>query len=248
MAEQLREVEKNDVDIAELFKWNKEVEIEDAVSGLKVKFYMRLLGDADLGKARVFAYRKSAELRRKLKDPNSDERVSLLVELEDFSDNKEVIINSILILRMQDLYQDAIRSVNLPEPKEPSKEDLEKWEEYQKEVDEYPQRYKEAVTKEAEKIREEDMKELSLKSIDELYKTYESEVIGKLCQEEMNDNFYNMTIYLSTFRDKNFKVSAFKNFENYDNAHRNLKAKLKEEYRKLELGIETLKKLQEATD
>lgn len=248
MSEKLREVEKNDVDISELFKWNKQVEVEDNVSGLKATLYMRLLGDSDLGRARAYAYRKSSELRKKLKTQDSDERVSLLVELEDFGKNKEIIINAILILRTQDLYQEAMKNITIPEPKEPDKEDLEAWEKYQQEVDSYPDRYREEVTKEADKLRKLDLDGLEKLSVEDAYKLYEGEVINKLCQEEMNNAFYDMTIFLASFKDKEFKTPVFKNMEVYNSSHKNLKLKLKEEYRKLELGIETLKKLQEATD
>ena len=184
MAEITRDIDKNDVDISQLFKWNKEVEIEDVLSGLKAKFYMRLLGDSDLGRARAYAYRKSAELRKKLKTQGSDERVSLLAELEDFVD-VEVITRAIEILRIQDIYQRAIKNVNVPEPKEPANDELEKWEDYQVKVDEYSKKFREAVDEEAEKLRSADLTMLQGKSREELYKIYEAEVINKLCQEEI---------------------------------------------------------------
>jgi|OpeIllAssembly_1097287.scaffolds.fasta_scaffold149210_2 hypothetical protein len=247
MAEITRDIDKNDVDISQLFKWNKEVEIEDVLSGLKAKFYMRLLGDSDLGRARAYAYRKSAELRKKLKTQGSDERVSLLAELEDFVD-VEVITRAIEILRIQDIYQRAIKNVNVPEPKEPANDELEKWEDYQVKVDEYSKKFREAVDEEAEKLRSADLTMLQGKSREELYKIYEAEVINKLCQEEMNNNFYDMTVFLATFKDDKFKNPAFKSFDNYDNVHPILKTRLKEEYQKLEMGVDLLKKSQEATE
>jgi len=248
MTEITRDIDKNDVDISALFKWNKEIEIEDAVAGLRAKFYMRLLGDADLNRARTHGYRKAADIRRKLKSPNSDERMGLLAELEDFSD-LEIIIKSLQILRIQDLYQTAVRGINIPEPKEPSEEEKqEKWENYQREVDEYPKKFREAVDVEVEKLKNEDLAKLQGKTKEELYQIYESEVINKLCQEEMNNSFYDMSIYLATFKDDKFKVPAFKSFDAYDNIHPSLKVKLKEEYQRLEIGIELLKKLPEVTE
>jgi hypothetical protein len=247
MSEKIRDIEKNDVDISELFKWTKEVEIEDAFSGVKVKFYMRLLGDADLGRARTHGYRKSSELRKKLKTKDSDERTSLIAELEDFTD-PEIVIKAIDVLRTPDIYQRAIKNVDIPEPKEPSDDELEKWEEYQKAVDDYSAKFKEAVDKEAEKLRLEDEKYLKERVENELYKIYENEVINRLCQEEMNNTFYDMSIYLATFKDDKFKVLAFKNFDVYNNIRPALKTRLKEEYQKLELGIDVLKKSPEATD
>lgn len=247
MTEITREIDKNDVDISQLFRWNKEVEIADALSGQKVKLYMRLLGDADLGRARAYAYRKSSELRKKLKTKDSDERTALLAELGDFSD-EEVIINSIKILRIQEIYQQAVKNVDIKEPREPDEDNLEKWEDYQKQVDEYSTKFRKAVDKEAEKLSKLDEAALKERSKEDLYKVYENEVISKLCQEEMNSKFYDKSIFLATFKDEKFKVPAFKDFDSYDNVHPQLKAMLKEEYQKLELGIEILKKLPEATE
>ena len=69
--EEIMEIEKNDVDISKLFNWGKAFEIvgEDGVVDV---VYMRVLGDADINKARVFALRESAKLRRALRNPDSD--------------------------------------------------------------------------------------------------------------------------------------------------------------------------------
>jgi len=242
-----RDIEKNDVDISELFRWNKEVEVQDVFTQSKVTFYMRLLGDADLGKARVYGYRKSAELRKKLKDADSDERIALLAELADFAD-AEIILRTIEILRIPEIYQSAVKNVNVKEPKEPEEDDLQTWEEFQAEVDSYSERFRNAVDKEAEKMRNNDLKVLEKKTKDELYAIYENEIIGKVCQEEMNNAFYNMAIYLSSYKDNKFKTLSFKSFDSYNNVHPTLKSRLKEEYQSLELGIDVLKKLQGVTE
>lgn len=246
MSEKIRDIEKNDVDISELFKWNKEIEIEDTISNLKIKFYMRLLGDADLGRARVNGYRKASDLRKKLKTKDSDERLALLAEMIDFADD-DIIIKSVQVLRMPDIYQRAIKEVSLPEPKEPDDDELEKWEEYQEKVDKYSAEFKDEVEKISSKLMAEDEKYLKSKNTEELYKIYENEVINRVCQEEMNNAFYDMTIYLATFKDDKFKIPAFKSLENFNNVHPLLKKRLREEYQKLELGIDLLKKSQEAT-
>lgn len=247
MSELDRSVEKNDVDISALFKWNKKVEVADVVSGNSISFYMRLLGDADLNRARAHGYRKSAELRRKLKTPDSDERMLMLAELSDISDLK-VLIPTIEILRTPEIYQNVMRNMDMTEPVEPSKEDLEAWELYQVVVDEYPKKFRVEVERRADEIRKVDMEELEKRPSEELYKIYEAEVISKLCQEEMTDAFYDMSIYLASFKDDKFKHPAFKNFEEYDNVHPILKSKLKTEYQNLEMGIDTLKKLPEAME
>jgi formiminotetrahydrofolate cyclodeaminase len=157
-------------------------------------------------------------------------------------------VPTIEILRTPEIYQRVMKNMDMPEPKEPPKDDLEVWEKYQAEIDDYPKKFRAKVEEEAEKIRKADMEELRKRTSEELYKVYENEVIAKLCQEEMNDAFYDMSIYLSTFKDEKFKNRAFKSFEDYDNVHPNFKTKLKEEYQRLELGIDLLKKLPEATE
>jgi len=247
MSDLLREIDKNDVDISQLFKWSKKVELSDTTSGTTVNFYMRLLGDSDLNRARAHGYRKAADLRKKLKTQDSDERVTLLAELEDFSD-KEMLIKSVEILRISEIYQRALKAAEVNEPKEPTGDDQEKWEKYQIAVDEYPKKFRASVDKIADKLRADELKSLEERSTEELYKIYEGEIINKLCQEAMNNGFYDMCIYLSTFKDKDFKYLSFNSFEDYDNIHPHLKEKLREEYQRLEMGIELLKKLPEATE
>lgn len=60
--------ERNDVDIFRLFHWGKEVTIFDKYGNELTNVYMRLVGDAELNLARVFAIRRSAELRKSFED------------------------------------------------------------------------------------------------------------------------------------------------------------------------------------
>jgi len=237
-----RSPERNDVDISALFKWNKKVDVKDMLTGMETHVYMRLLGDADLGKARAYAYRKAGEYRKALRTADSDERVSLLAELNEFQD-KEVIIKAVILLKMGDYYNAAIKNVDFREPQEPDSDEQEDWEKYQKAVDEYPKLFKEKITQIVEVMRERDEKDYAERSIESVYKIYESEVINRLAQEKMTDSFYDMCLYLATFSDEKFKHRAFKSFDDYENVHPTLKSILKENYQSLEIGTDFLKKL-----
>jgi hypothetical protein len=243
-----RIAEKNDVDISQLFKWNKEVDISDTYTGSTIKLYLRLVGDAELARSRAYAYRKSAELRKSLKKDGSDERISFIAELSEVK-NKEAMVQSIVLLRLADMNMRAMRDTNLLEPKEPSSDATqEDWENYQVAIDQYPKDFTNLVLKKVEELRskeEEDTKKLPLKL---LYDTYEAEVIEKMCVEEMQTRYYDMCTYLGTYKDNKFRTRAFLSVDDFDNLHPQLKNRLKTEYQSLELGTDILKKLPEATE
>jgi len=246
----MRDIEKNDVDIEQLFRWKKEVIIEDVISNQSATLYLKLIGDSDVGRARTYALRKSSDLRRALKTPDSDERVSLLSEFSEFHEQpKETLISLALLLKLEDLQGQAIRSVDMDQPVPPASDsELEEQEEYQKRIDEFPKKFSEAVTKRMTKLEELEKERLNSLDLEILYKEYEQLMIGRLCIEEMSNRFYEMVIYYATFRDKNYRKLAFKSFADFQNASFNLKDKLVQEYKNLELGMGVLKKLPEVTE
>ena len=112
-----RSIEKNDVDITQLFKWSREVTISDPVTSTDVTVYVRLIGDADLNIARTSAIRKSGELRRKLRSPDSSERASFINEISELKD-KETIVTFILLLMTEQIQNEAVKSTSVPFPKD----------------------------------------------------------------------------------------------------------------------------------
>lgn len=242
-----RSAEKNDVDITKLFRYEKEVEIEDKVTNQKATFYLRLVGDADMNKARVFGLREASKLRLALKDPDSNERLAFISEIPEFK-NTELLIETILLLMLGEHQRQAINNVDIPEPKPPkgdaTQEELEK---FQAAVDNYGNVYNKAVSKEITKIQKRERKELEKQKESDLYALYEGLIIDRLCSEEMSSKYYSMCVYLGTFADKDHKRRAFPTFEDFDNASSYLKDRLIDEYRFLEIGMDELKKLPEAT-
>lgn len=242
-----RIIEKNDVDLSRLFKWAKEVPLEDSYAGTKTSLWMRIVGDSELGQAKTYSYRQAAKLRNALKQDGSDERLAFIAELEDY-DETEMLINTIILLEVPDIYQEAIKNINVPEPKEPKSDaQQEVLEKYQQEVDAYPTKFDLELQKELRKLTKKEEKILKKKPKDELHKLYERGIINRLCTEELQNSYYDMCVYLGSYRDSDYKRRAFTSFDEYDNSHPTLKVYLRSEYQSLEIGADLLKKLPEAT-
>jgi hypothetical protein len=239
-------LEKNDVDISKLFTWGKKFDIVDSKEEAQSSVYIRLLGDADVNRARVFALRKSAELRRKLRDLDSDERLMYVREQEEMT--KEELIGYIVMFSMREITNQAIRQISVPAPKQPkANAGLEKMEKYQKEIDDYPNKInaalKEFVSKEEKKIKA----ELANESEDALYKKYVDHLIMEFCEQEAVKAYNDMETYLGCYNDENYTERAFRDFDHFDNQPIELKQQLREAYESIRVGMDDLKKLREAT-
>lgn len=239
-------VEKNDVDIQRLFTWGKKQEIVNSEGDVEAVVYMRLLGDEDINKARVFALRKSAELRRKLYNPDSDERIAHIREIYEVE--KEDLINFVLVFSMREITDRAWKTVIIPAPKPPkSNSKLEKMEQFQKEVDEYPEKRRKAVqefiTKEADELK----KSLQEKDKEELYKLYVKGLIDEFCELEAYKAYREYEVYLGCYKDENYSERFFSSFEKYANLEPNMKNRFRAAYETLDISMDELKKLREAT-
>lgn len=243
-----RSAEKNDVDITQLFRYKKEVLVLDTLTGDSATFYLRLIGDADLAKARVFGLRKSGKLRRELRTPGDDMRNAFVNEIPEFQD-KNTLISAVIILNIGEIQRQAINNIDVPEPTSPKSDaPLENLEKYQTEVDAYTSKYAKELNKEMTKIRKSETKRLEKLEEQELYNIYESLVIDQLCSGEMSQNYYQMCVYLATYKDSKYKELAFSSFDDFDNAAPRLKERLIDEYRLLEVGMFELKKLPDAME
>lgn len=244
----VRNIERNDVDVSQLYKWKKDFLVEDPATAESVRLYMRIVGDADMGKARTHGYRRSGEMRRLLREEGSDNRVGMMNELIEFRD-KETLATAIVLLKLSGYRDDAIKEVNVAVPKEPKTDSHQMaYEKYQEAVDNYSKLYSEAVEKYMRDRSAKDTEEYMQQDEDILYRTYENLIIDRLCLEELTNSFYNMVVYLSCYTDEKYSRKAFKTFDEFENASSQLKSRLLREYRELELGMDFLNKLREATD
>ncbi len=222
-------VEKNDVD--------KEIE---------ALVYMRILGDADANKARVFALRKSGELRKKLIDPNSDEGVALFRQYDEVE--PQDCINYIVLFSIRQVTNDAYKNIKVKQPSKPrSDASLERMEKYQEEVDAYPGKVKDAIEqyikKELDKIRN----ELATETKESLYKKYKRLVTDEFCEQEAQRAYNDIQIYLGCYRDDTYTDKFFNSFEEYENLDSGIKADFRIAYSSLEVSTDELKKLRGAT-
>lgn len=244
----MKSVEKNDVDITKLFRYKTEVEVKDELTGDSGKFYLRIIGDAELNRARVFGLRKAAQLRKELKDPESETREAFITEFTDVL-SRELLIESILIMKIGEMQREIVNMTEVQEPKAPKSDSpQEEQEAFQLEVDAYDDKYRKEYGKNARKVEKRERKTLEGVDENKLYILYEGIVIDKMCTEEMTTRYYEMCVYMGTYSDSDYKKNAFSNFEQFDNVASHLKDRLMEQYRYLELGMSELKKLPEATE
>jgi len=246
----MRSADKNDVDIAMLFRWKTEAEISDPLTGETYKLYIRLVGDADLNRAKVYGYRTSSDLRKRLRDKDSDERLSFIAEMEDYQ-TKDVLTQTIILLETPEIFNEAMKLATdeLTEPREPRSDAThEKWEEYQTQIDNFEINFQDKIEDVMSSLQEKEQQRLSEYSMDDLHELYLNITINRLCEESFQNAFYDMCVYLGVYLDSEFKIKAFKSFDDYLNAHPKLKIDLRAKYRDLEMGIDLLKKLPEATE
>jgi hypothetical protein len=233
--------EKNDVNIKPLFTWGRETVLID-VNGLEIlKAYVRLVGDAELNRARVSALRQSAELRFLLKDVNSDEYIAYIPEKDGLE--KENIVNFLIINRTRDASDKVVKSIDIKFPKEPdTNSNLEAQENYQKEVDAYPQKINTAINAEMTKIIEQEKATIAAYDEEKLFSEFKKAMINDLCEKQMYRTFKEFCVYFGTYKDENYRVRLFNSFDDFENLDPSLKKQLEDSYNTLEVSIENLKK------
>ena len=237
----MADIEKNDVDISKLFLWNTEVEIKDDAGTVLKTVWMRLVGDADLNRARVISLRESSKIREALKTENSDEYMAYIAPLK-FTE-KENIVAGIKLLNMGDYMDEARTSVITKFPVEPpSDASLEEQENYQKIIDEFPLKWDKDLDKELKKIDKRESTRLEELDIEVLKKEYIDKLIGYICQSMMNSTFHSYCTYFGTYEDKKFRRRVFRSYDDYSNISPKTKQKLEDAYKELEISVPELKK------
>jgi hypothetical protein len=238
--------ERNDVDISVLFKWGKKVDIYDVNNQVMLTCYLRLVGDADMNRARTFALRRSAELRKKLRDFDSDERIAYIAEKSAVS--KEELVRYILLLENKSFAEEAYSTVKVVYPVEPATgASLEDQEEYQKKVDSFRDDLNKLVeAKVLELAKKEEDKLMALK-VDKLYERYEQLAINDMCETEMLNAFRDACVYSGSYKDENYKTRLFSSTSEFQELPNDIKKQFEAEYDSLEINMENLKKSPEAT-
>jgi hypothetical protein len=227
--------ERNDVNVNKLFHFGDWFE----VNGQKV--YIRLVGDTELNRARVFAIRKSAELRKKLNDKDSDEYFTFIPdELSDIPD----ISNGIISLSLTEFTKQAIKEATLPPLPSELKDDatLEEQEDYQAEIDDHPNKQNKAIQEYVNKLVQAEIDRLSRLSDSDVRKLYSQLIIKDLCENEMIKYFNEQCAWYGTFTDDSCLTRLFYSFESFSNLPSRSKTEILNKYDSLNIPGNELKK------
>jgi len=240
------QVEKNDVNISKLFNWGTIFEFGLPNDDFKSLVYMRLIGDEDMNKARVYSLRKSREKRLSLNDESTDESIALIPAKNTFS--KEQLLDMIVMFSARELSKRAVREIKLKLPKSPDEDSsLLEQEEYQHAIDTYNGKLEierlEYVKKGMNKLK------ASLKEIPEskLYTEYKRRLIDEFCEQESLSALRVATTFYGTFRDEDYKIRYFDSIDELNNLPTFAKNQFISAYQSLDIGGEELKKLRGAT-
>lgn len=239
-------IDRNDVDLSPLFSWSKKFDVVTKENEVLMSVYMRLLGDADLNRTRVFALRNSAEMRRKLRDENSDERLAYIPQMDQM--NEEQLVNIILVLSMRDITKEIAKNIKVKVPKTPrSDATTEVQEKYQADVDAYDAKRQKEVKKTLEKELERKRESLLSLKKEELYSKYFILMIDELCEQEVMRSFKEYSAYLGSYKDEDLRERLFATYEEFSNIPSDLKAQFMTAYQSLEYSGDDLKKSLQAT-
>lgn len=237
-------VERNDVDVAPLFAWSKEFKVIS--KGEEVPVFMRLVGDADINRARVAALRKSADLRGRLRDINSDERVVFIKDIDDIE--IENLVAVIAVFSMRDIAEAATKRLKIKVPKTPKSDaKTSVQEKYQAELDSYPERRQAELRSLIEKDIEVLKESLEKEPKEKIYKKYVNIMSDELCEQELLKTFKSWCAYLGSYKNEELSERLFSSYEEFDNLQPNLKEQFINEYSRLELYGDDLKKLLQVT-
>jgi len=238
--------EKNDVDVRRLFTWGTAFELSYPGTDEVSLVYMRLVGDEDMNKARVYALRESKKFRNILKDPESDERMALIPSVGDISDSD--LVQLVAMFSTRNLSKRSVREVSIRLPKQPKDDaSLEDQEEYQSKVDSYESSLELARMNFVKEGIEEIKVAIAKLSPEELYDLYVKSLIDEFCELKSLSALRDFTTYFGTFSDSDFKHRYFESLDQLLNLPTHLKDQFISAYQSLEIGGEELKKLQGAT-
>lgn len=241
----MKDIEKNDVDISQLFIFKRELELTTP-DDKKVVIYIRLPNDSDVGRARVKAIRESSDFRAKLRDKKWEDREVYIPDVSELS--KDELIKLIQSYSVKQIGSEITNEIDIPIPKELKGDStLEEQEEYQKRIDDYPKLVNAKILTELTKRINLLEKFLQKKTKTQLVTIHERELIREVCDGIFSVSFRQRCAYYGSYKDENYKTLLFGSYEKFDESPSILKEQILNTYVSLELGSEALKKLQGVT-
>ena len=235
----MKDIERNDVDISKLFEWGQSMTLATLQGDMTLWF--KILGDADVNRARIYALRSSAEMRETLLDLDSDERYALIPVLD--TSTKDKAVELLLTLLIKDMTSEISDDLDITYPKEPSSDaTLEEQEKYQAIVDSFPEYVLELTKKAIDKEVKKERKRLNKMSMEKLDELYVETMINHICETSMYNAFQDKTVSMACFKDENYVIPMFNSLEDFQNLPTEIKNQLTDFYGTLAIDIDTLKK------
>jgi hypothetical protein len=228
------------VELEALFRWKHELPIFDHNGAEVMRVYQRLVSDRGMEEARLFSLRKSRELRKALRDSNTDEYSALMENLEQAG--KEGWVNTIMVNEFAATYQAAEQEAQSKMPKPPAAEaELEEIEEYEHAVDEYNDKRQEEILKIVDKKHKARRKQLESFSDEDLMNKSKAAIENQICNNLVNEIVLHYCTFLGTFEDENCRNSIFNTYKEFDELAPQVKEQLVKGYALLRVGPEELK-------
>lgn len=240
----MRTIEKNDINISKLFEFEREAKLL-GVDGEEITVYMKLPGDEHLNRARVKALRLSKDFRQQLNDKEWEDREVYIPDASEL--DKEEIVSLLVSFNVTPIATKVAQEITIPIPKEPEGDaSLEEQEEYQRKVDEYPELFNQHMTSEVTKRLENTRKRLNSLTKKALLEEYENQLVREHADTFFYKRYREYCCYFASFKDENYENRLFDKYESLRNSPEFLKTQLIDEYDKLEINAEELKKLRGA--
>ena len=233
--------------LTDLFLYKKEVEILNPLTQKPIKkVWVRILGDYDLNQAYKLSRIASANKRKALRDPESDDYKDEVLGVVDIPPEDQMdLIKTARTSNFISEAQSTIERPSLPELNEvaidPDAVNLEELEKLDKAENETEKKYKEKLQEYVDAKVLELTKTLETLSKEELLKMAQLEVSNVIPFSVFMEELSNYKILFGTFQDKSCKVREFIDKEDYQNLPRPVKDQLIKAIAELEVSGEELK-------
>lgn len=226
--------------IQKLFTWKAPLELKNSDGEVIQTVYQRLIGDSDLYRARTIALRFSREMRRALRNTESDEYFAYIDIFNDYT--KEEVVTLTLFDELTEIRANVEKDFYFPEPEAlESDATTEEQEEHQEQQDTYEDRRAEALDAKIKEALETRQQQLDSLNEGDLRELFIDNKINALCEQELRLKFLSMCVYLGTYLDEKYTYHLFNSFEEFLNSPDTLKAQLVDGYNNLEVSSISLK-------
>lgn len=219
--------------MAKLFRWKTSIDIEG------VTFYIRIVSDQVIDDARKYALLGSRNLRRDLRNVNSDDYLIYLDPLADLDADQLRTLNTSIAMReiMRDYLNNNPRPQLDPLPTNPSQEMQEEHEaaRLQREDD-----YIKGMTEYVENWREDYQEALAARDYDYLLNMARKNRVDQVCEEKFSSMFEEYVVCESVFTDKNYKEKMF-TLDQFRELPNDVRVKLRDAYNNISIAPDQVK-------